>query len=654
MLGERGSLVLRFISQAFITLWDFIFFCSSASVSWVLRYLPLRMEIPNCSSESSSTEVASLVKKAIDLAESDHNSSEFLDGSDEDIETDNVEPNDIKLANDHENPVKHVGHQRNTVNPRWQLTGNHITPDQVSDIEKELDFYEKIALVFLLYDNEDLALQRIKVAKQSNRIGLISDWARLESSTNPHWHDKFLEALCIIQNYKLIRKLGFSRSDVDLRFLPDNNETSVYVHIVRKALYILCESLDGSQSVQLLNHLKRKLVESGHAPEDLWAFDPDLLEIALLQMMSLRFLNVGSCTDTDAAGLVYGLKAVGAPELAENFQSLCSRKSEESLSTASEMSFKSSSTSPSKLKNEISAVPSVCDDDFRYYINLKHVGMCLIINQKVFTRDTTPASQHLLPEEPLETRMGTDLDRDRLIEIFTKLGFLVLVRENLTDVTMEAEVKTIANKVLPYHSCFALCILSHGKKNVVYGSNSLPVYVDKIESMLHGSQCKPLFRKPKILIIQACQGTTRQQAVPYEDIVTDGPACVRTAPEVGDMVTFWSTVPGYAAFRDKVHGSWFVKSLWNEMMSEGTQRDLAKIFTRVIGRVSDRHANMDGERKAMMPTFNSTLRRDLIFPRLPKSYAEAAHKVVERIMYYKLIDEFANFYLAKRRRQMFH
>lgn len=637
-----------FVSKAFATLWDFIFFCSFASVSWVIRHLPLRMEIPDCSTEFSSTEVASLVKKALDLAQHDHSSSELLDADNEDIETDNVEPDDVKLANDHEKPVKNFDN-RGKVYSQWNLPDNHITPDHISEIEKELDFYEKIALVFLLYDSEDLALQRIKVAKQSSRIGLISDWARVESTTNAHWHNKFLEALCIIQNYKLVRKLGYTREDVNLRFLPDNCATSVYVDIIRKALYILCESLDRNQSFQLLNHLKMKLQESGHAPKDLWAFDADLLEIALLQMMCLRFLNVTNSTDIDAAGLVGGLKAVGAPELAENLQSLCSRKSEDSLSDASGiMSFKTSSTSPSE-KNEI--VPSVCDDEFRYYINTNHVGLCLIINQKVFTRDQNPLTKHLLPEEPLETRMGTDLDRDRLWEIFTKLGFTVLVCENLTDVKMMEEIKITANKkVRGYHSCFALCILSHGKKNIVYGSNSLPVYVDRIENMLHGTQCQPLFRKPKILIIQACQGTTRQQALPYEDIVADGPACVKTAPEVGDMITFWSTVPGYAAFRDKVHGSWFIKSLWNEMMSEGSQRELTKIFTRVIGRVSDRHANLDGEKKAMMPTYNTTLRRDLIFPRLHRAYVETAQKLVGRVMYYKLIDEFANYFLSKRQR----
>jgi hypothetical protein len=38
----------------------------------------------------------------------------------------------------------------------------------------------------------------------------------------------------------------------------------------------------------------------------------------------------------------------------------------------------------------------------------------------------------------------------------------------------------------------------------IYGSNSIPVYVEDLERMM--KECVKLRGKPKILIIQACQG----------------------------------------------------------------------------------------------------------------------------------------------------
>jgi hypothetical protein len=71
--------------------------------------------------------------------------------------------------------------------------------------------------------------------------------------------------------------------------------------------------------------------------------------------------------------------------------------------------------------------------------------------------------QDELPDQVLETRLGTDVDRDRLSETFNSLGFTVYIGENLTHRDL---IATVASAIKEYvkmeHSCFVLCILSHG------------------------------------------------------------------------------------------------------------------------------------------------------------------------------------------------
>lgn len=66
--------------------------------------------------------------------------------------------------------------------------------------------------MFLLYENADVGLQGILTEECNEKNGLtentnlISKWAR--SKHEVRWQDQLLEALCIIQNYAIVEKLG--------------------------------------------------------------------------------------------------------------------------------------------------------------------------------------------------------------------------------------------------------------------------------------------------------------------------------------------------------------------------------------------------------------------------------------------------------------
>jgi len=55
---------------------------------------------------------------------------------------------------------------------------------------------------------------------------------------------------------------------------------------------------------------------------------------------------------------------------------------------------------------------------------------------------------------------------------------------------------------------FILCILSHGEKGVIYGADGKSVQVEELEKLFDGWQCNQLAGRPKLFLIQACQGGT--------------------------------------------------------------------------------------------------------------------------------------------------
>lgn len=149
------------------------------------------------------------------------------------------------------------------------------------------------------------------------------------------------------------------------------------------------------------------------------------------------------------------------------------------------------------------SVASSCDQVDRvmegeYPVDSNNVGYCIIINQKNFYMEPNPCLkvgiaglhscwfllceglrfwcleqydnlvvllgwQKELPDEELTPRLGTDVDRDRLSETFNSLGFTVYIVENLTHTDLLESVNSAITKfVKQEHSCFVLCILSHG------------------------------------------------------------------------------------------------------------------------------------------------------------------------------------------------
>lgn len=159
-----------------------------------------------------------------------------------------------------------------------------------------------------------------------------------------------------------------------------------------------------------------------------------------------------------------------------------------------------------------------------------------------------------------------------------------------------------------------VCLLSHGQEGIVYGHNSIPVRIKDIKTVMSS---QVLIGKPKILIIQACQGNSLQksQRIRSLDVEYDGPCSSREAKNgsmFADFFTFWSTVEGFASIRHPEDGSWFIQEIINKIKSQHNSHHLMDICTSVINEV---HSKRVYGNEFMLPKLETTFTKTFYFPK---------------------------------------
>ncbi|XP_046396797.1 caspase-8 [Ischnura elegans] len=580
-----------------------------------------------------------------------------------------------------------------------------ITVAVIRNLEIDMDIYEKVSLVFLLYPNVDLALQRLLAVEANlmsnqssvSEISLLSDWAFATqgsckksmsedaSSLSPENQEAFIEALCIVQDFRSLSRInrGDRSTGLVVREMSLQTPEKYFINHTRNVLYRICESLTPPTALNLVKQVERERVDLVRP----FSPDPRLLEIVFLYWASHHFIDIDDNVYVDFRNLSRHLLMLGEIGLSKMLHTMCPYIARPTKATelhkgviveTSSLNSKSDESASSMLHREklVSSLSIAADDNSsnvavskksgnlkkngshsktvknsaakksasermeRYKIDVKNMGICLIINQKNFYRDSNPRLKGYLPPKPLEDRLGTDVDRDRLIEAFTSLGFEIKVMRNLTHTQLIAAARHAAiSEVKQKHSCFTLCILTHGQKDVVYGCNSIPVSIMELVEIFCGSKCPALIDKPKIFIFQACQGTKLQQAPLDEgEVATDGAG--RSVSGVKDYVKFLSTVPGYVSLRHKVTGSWFIEQLYEEIMCREPNSSLIDVFTLVNASLDKKSSVLDNSLISMMSELHSTLRGPVMLPWDPDAMKKAKLLSAQRILFDKLFEEY--------------
>lgn len=95
-----------------------------------------------------------------------------------------------------------------------------LNKDILWKIENDCDIDEKISILFLMItdymDGFKIIYDLLKI-HQENKTYILTEFI---NKYPQNWKNKLLEAICIIQNLQIIRKLGLSFNYLNLFYLP--------------------------------------------------------------------------------------------------------------------------------------------------------------------------------------------------------------------------------------------------------------------------------------------------------------------------------------------------------------------------------------------------------------------------------------------------
>ncbi|XP_062699628.1 caspase Dronc-like [Aedes albopictus] len=219
-----------------------------------------------------------------------------------------------------------------------------------------------------------------------------------------------------------------------------------------------------------------------------------------------------------------------------------------------------------------------------YEMRKRNRGVVFIVNVITYINETHP------------TRNGAEADKDNLVSLFQQLGFTVFYYEDLTSDEFNNLVKELKQSSYLSTECFAFYILAHGNhtkgRDKIYLNDNSVLYVEDILSLFNNANCPKLIRRPKLFFFSICRGDTPDYGTLRlaEHTERDGMINMKkdppnNMPTYADMLICFSTVPGYAAHRDRQYGSWFVESMCKVWSKHAHDTDVEQLM-KLVGKDS--------------------------------------------------------------------
>lgn len=218
----------------------------------------------------------------------------------------------------------------------------------------------------------------------------------------------------------------------------------------------------------------------------------------------------------------------------------------------------------------------------------KNRGHALIFNHERFSNlDLAP-------------RIGTNIDCENLCETLTSLHFKVTVYSDKRWTEIRSILENISSIDHSENDCILITVLSHGERDSVWAKDCT-YKLERLYSFFTADRCPSLAGKPKLFVLQACQGTQVDSGVTMSsNTQTDSVATMNyRIPVQSDFLIMCSTMPGYVSWRNETGGSWFIRSLCEQLKINGTRYDIMTLLTFVNQKVA-----IDFETNTLEPDFS--------------------------------------------------
>lgn len=170
-------------------------------------------------------------------------------------------------------------------------------------------------------------------------------------------------------------------------------------------------------------------------------------------------------------------------------------------------------------------------------------------------------------------------------------------------------------------------ILAHDQLSYIHAKD-IKYPLQMIFKYFTDQRCPTLKDKPRIFIIQACQGDDLDEGITLvpkkkkteKDGIDFEPLKMEPILPHKDFLIAYSTLPGFYSFRNSRFGSWFIRELCKELNASGGIHDLIGMLTYVTQTVaydyeSQNADNDDLDQKKQIPCVVSMLTKLLYFPK---------------------------------------
>lgn len=237
-------------------------------------------------------------------------------------------------------------------------------------------------------------------------------------------------------------------------------------------------------------------------------------------------------------------------------------------------------------------------------MNAKPRGIALIINIEFFV-PSNEKTQKEIERERLDSRQGSEKDLKALARLFEALDFKVKTNRNLNKSELMKVLDDVSCDDHSAYDCFVLCLMSHGKEGEFYCADGETILLETVTDFFSNSKCTTLKGKPKLFFIQACRGSVKEKGVVKDSPNSPVPRQPSTVdddeeedrgynfsfpqeiiPDHADILMAYSTVSGFASFRNPREGSRFVRCLVEVFTEKASHEDVLSMLTMVNAEIS--------------------------------------------------------------------